>query len=162
GRFLLDTSAGKRFLARTVFIAGGVGSFQSRPLKLAGIDRFLDTQLFYRVRDAEAFRGRRVVVAGGGDSALDWAIALAGTAASVAAAARSARVEALSLPPGSRALRVARPAGGRGSGGAGARAPAAGGVPPGAAGPAGAGPQAPLGPLIISPVGRDHPVLVGD
>lgn len=83
GRFLLDTSAGARFLARTVFIAGGVGSFQSRPLKLAGIDRFLDTQLFYRVRDAEAFRGRRVVVAGGGDSALDWAIALAGTAASV-------------------------------------------------------------------------------
>jgi thioredoxin reductase (NADPH) len=83
GRFLLDTSAGKRFLAKTVFIAGGVGSFQSRPLKLAGIDRFLDSQLFYRVRDAEAFRGRRVVVAGGGDSALDWAIALAGTAASV-------------------------------------------------------------------------------
>ena len=83
GRFLLGTSGGKQFLARTVFIAGGVGSFQSRPLKLAGIDRFLDSQLFYRVRDAEALRDQLVVVVGGGDSALDWAVALAGTAASV-------------------------------------------------------------------------------
>lgn len=83
GRFYLRTSAGTTFLTRTVFIAGGVGSFQSRELKLAGIDRFNDSQVFYRVRDAQAFSGRNVVVAGGGDSALDWALALVGKAESV-------------------------------------------------------------------------------
>ena len=83
GRFYLRTSAGTAFLTKTVFIAGGVGSFQSRELKLAGIDRFNDSQVFYRVRDAQAFSGKNVVVAGGGDSALDWALALVGKAESV-------------------------------------------------------------------------------
>ena len=82
-RFLLRTSAGTAFLTKTVFIAGGVGSFQSRELKLAGIDRFNDSQVFYRVRDAQAFHGKNVVIAGGGDSALDWALALVGKAESV-------------------------------------------------------------------------------
>ena len=82
-RFYLRTSAGTEFLAKAVFIAGGVGSFQSRELKLAGIDRFNDSQVFYRVRDAQAFNGKNVVVAGGGDSALDWALALVGKAESV-------------------------------------------------------------------------------
>jgi thioredoxin reductase (NADPH) len=82
-RFYLRTSAGTEFITKTVFIAGGVGSFQSRELKLAGIDRFNDTQVFYRVRDAQAFNGKNVVIAGGGDSALDWALALAGKAESV-------------------------------------------------------------------------------
>ena len=82
-RFYLRTSTGTEFLTKTVFIAGGVGSFQSRELKLPGIDRFTDSQLFYRVRDARAFHGRNVVIAGGGDSALDWALALVGKAESV-------------------------------------------------------------------------------
>jgi thioredoxin reductase (NADPH) len=83
GRFYVRTSAGTELLARTVFIAGGVGSFQSRELKLAGIDRFNDRQIFYRVRDVNAFAGQNVVVAGGGDSALDWALTLVGKAESV-------------------------------------------------------------------------------
>ncbi len=83
GRFYMRTSTGTEFLTKTVFIAGGVGSFQSRELKLAGVDRFNDRQIFYRVRDVNAFTGKNVVVAGGGDSALDWALALVGKAESV-------------------------------------------------------------------------------
>ena len=83
GRFYVRTSVGTEFLSKTVFIAGGVGSFQSRELKLQGIDRFNDRQVFYRVRDVGAFNGKNVVVAGGGDSALDWALALVGKAESV-------------------------------------------------------------------------------
>jgi thioredoxin reductase (NADPH) len=83
GRFYLQTSHGTRFLTRTVFIAAGVGSFQPRLLKVDGIERFHDTQLFYRVRDPAQFHGRNLVICGGGDSALDWTLALAGKAESV-------------------------------------------------------------------------------
>jgi thioredoxin reductase (NADPH) len=78
GRFDVETSGGTRFVATTLFIAGGVGSFQPRTLKVDGIERFIDTQLFYRVRDPTRLAGRRVVIVGGGDAALDWALHLAG------------------------------------------------------------------------------------
>jgi thioredoxin reductase (NADPH) len=74
GRFLVGTSKGTRFLAKTVFIAGGVGSFQPRTLRLDGLDKHLDSQLFYRVRDPAQFAGKDLVIVGGGDSALDWAL----------------------------------------------------------------------------------------
>ncbi len=74
GRFLVRTSKGTRLLAKTVFIAGGVGSFQPRALRLDGLDKYLDTQLFYRVRNPEQFAGKNLVIIGGGDSALDWAL----------------------------------------------------------------------------------------
>ncbi|MEX3947171.1 NAD(P)/FAD-dependent oxidoreductase [Paraburkholderia sp. EG287B] len=83
GRFFVQTSKGTQFLAKTVFIAAGVGSFQPRTLKLSGIERYRDTQLFYRVRDLERFRDKDVVVCGGGDSALDWALQLVDVAQSV-------------------------------------------------------------------------------
>jgi len=83
GRFDVETSAGLRFLTKTVFIAGGVGSFQARPLKVEGIERFADTQLFYRVKDPARFHGKHLVICGGGDSALDWALDLAGKAESL-------------------------------------------------------------------------------
>ncbi|MEX3927983.1 NAD(P)/FAD-dependent oxidoreductase [Paraburkholderia sp. BR10936] len=83
GRFFVQTSKGTQFLAKTVFIAAGVGSFQPRTLKLSGIERYRDTQLFYRVRDLEPFRDKDVVVCGGGDSALDWALQLVDVAQSV-------------------------------------------------------------------------------
>lgn len=83
GRFLLQTSRGTTFLTKTVFIAAGVGSFQPRTLKVDGIDKFTDAQLFYRVRDPSAFRGKQLVIAGGGDSALDWALNLQPAAESV-------------------------------------------------------------------------------
>ena len=74
GRFHVSTSKGTRFLTKTVFIAGGVGSFQPRTLRLEGLDKFLDTQLHYRVRNPAQFAGKNLVIIGGGDSALDWAL----------------------------------------------------------------------------------------
>jgi thioredoxin reductase (NADPH) len=76
GGFDVGTSAGKRFLARTVFIAGGVGSFQPRRLHLEGADALEGKQIHYQVRDPAQFAGQKLVVLGGGDSALDWALAL--------------------------------------------------------------------------------------
>jgi thioredoxin reductase (NADPH) len=74
GRFAVATSKGTRFLTRTIFIAGGVGSFQPRQLKVDKLARHLDTQLFYRVKDPAQFAGKNLVIVGGGDSALDWAL----------------------------------------------------------------------------------------
>ncbi len=74
GRFFVETSKGTRFLTKTVFIAGGVGSFQPRTLKVEGLERFAERQLFYRVKNPAVFAGKNLVVVGGGDSALDWAL----------------------------------------------------------------------------------------
>jgi thioredoxin reductase (NADPH) len=74
GRFLVETSKGTRLLTKTIFIAGGVGSFQPRLLKVDGLDKFNDTQLFYRVKNPALFAGKNLVITGGGDSALDWAL----------------------------------------------------------------------------------------
>jgi thioredoxin reductase (NADPH) len=74
GRFFVATSKGTRFLTKTIFIAGGVGSFQPRTLKVDGIDKFDDSQLFYRVKNPAQFAGKNLVIVGGGDSALDWAL----------------------------------------------------------------------------------------
>jgi thioredoxin reductase (NADPH) len=73
-RFLVETSRGERFLARTIFVAAGVGAFESRPLRVPQIDKFAGTQLFYRVKNPSEFAGKDLVIAGGGDSALDWAL----------------------------------------------------------------------------------------
>jgi thioredoxin reductase (NADPH) len=77
-RFHLETAKGTRFLAKTVFIAGGMGSFQPRLLRLEGLDAHVDRQMFYRVRDPSQFAGRHLVIVGGGDSALDWTLHFAG------------------------------------------------------------------------------------
>ncbi|TAK75413.1 MAG: NAD(P)/FAD-dependent oxidoreductase [Aquabacterium sp.] len=74
GRFDVCTSRNQRFVARTIFIAAGVGSFQPRTLKVEGLDKFEGSQLFYRVRNPAHFAGRNLVIVGGGDSALDWAL----------------------------------------------------------------------------------------
>ena len=74
GRFYVETSKGTRFLTKTIFIAGGVGSFQPRLLKVDGLEKFDDSQLFYRVRNPAQFAGKNLVIVGGGDSALDWAL----------------------------------------------------------------------------------------
>jgi thioredoxin reductase (NADPH) len=81
--FAVTTDTGTEFRARTVFVAGGVGSFQPRRLRFAGIEAFEDECLFYRVRDPAQFAGKRLVVLGGGDSALDWTVALAPAAAAL-------------------------------------------------------------------------------
>jgi thioredoxin reductase (NADPH) len=74
GRFDIHTSADQHFISKTVFIAAGVGAFQPRLVPLDGIDRFDGTQVFYRVKDPEQFLGKNMVICGGGDSALDWAL----------------------------------------------------------------------------------------
>ena len=98
GRFLLETSSGaasgeapdgasdgdtdefqgSRFLAKTIFIAAGMGAFQPRLLNLEGIDKLAAAdaaqQVFYKVSNRAVFAGQDVVILGGGDSALDWAL----------------------------------------------------------------------------------------
>jgi thioredoxin reductase (NADPH) len=79
GHLQVETSHGTRFLARTLIIAAGVGAFEPRRLRVEGIERFVDRQLFYRVRNPSDFSGRRLVIVGGGDSALDWTLNFART-----------------------------------------------------------------------------------
>ena len=74
GRFFVRTSKHQRFLTKTIFIAAGVGAFQPRTLKVEGLEAFDDAQLFYRVRNPADFAGKNLVIVGGGDSALDWAL----------------------------------------------------------------------------------------
>ncbi len=76
GKFLVATSAGTRFSAGAVVIAGGVGSFQPRRLSVPGIEAFEGKSLHYRVKSAADFYGKDLVICGGGDSALDWCLAL--------------------------------------------------------------------------------------
>ena len=78
GRFHVATSKGTRFLTKTVFIAGGVGSFQPRQLRVDDIAKFRDTQLFYSVKNPAQFAGKNLVIVGGGDSALDWTLNFVG------------------------------------------------------------------------------------
>jgi thioredoxin reductase (NADPH) len=74
GRFFVETSKGTQFLARTIFIAGGVGSFQPRTLKVDGVEKYEGSQVHYRVKSPAQFAGKNLLVIGGGDSALDWAL----------------------------------------------------------------------------------------
>ena len=83
GRFLVETSAGTRLLAKTVFIAGGVGSFQPRHLKVEGIAAFEGSQLFYSAAALPALDGRHLVIVGDGDAALECALGFVRRAASV-------------------------------------------------------------------------------
>jgi thioredoxin reductase (NADPH) len=75
-RLLLTTSAGKSFLAKTVFIAAGVGAFVPKRITLDGIAQFEGTSLFYHPESLERFAGQTVVVNGGDDIALETALAL--------------------------------------------------------------------------------------
>ncbi len=74
--FHVETDAGTIFEARTVVIAAGGGSFQPKKPPIENIDAYEGTSVFYAVRKMEQFRGQRVLIVGGGDSALDWALNL--------------------------------------------------------------------------------------
>ena len=76
GRFCVRTSAGTGFDAAAVIVAGGVGSFRPRLLSLPGAERLEGHQLHYKIRDPSVFAGKDVIIAGAGDSALDWVLAL--------------------------------------------------------------------------------------
>jgi len=83
GTFVVKTAKDTIFHAKTVFVAGGVGSFQPRKVRLDGLEAFEETNLFYRVRNPQQFADKDIVILGGGDSALDWTLALAGKAKSL-------------------------------------------------------------------------------
>jgi thioredoxin reductase (NADPH) len=94
GRFHVETDAGFSADVAAVFIAAGAGSFTPRRPKLAGLDGFEGRSVFYAVRDRAQFTGRDIVIAGGGDSALDWAINLAPDATALTLVHRSDRFRA--------------------------------------------------------------------
>jgi thioredoxin reductase (NADPH) len=83
GRFTVVTSKGTVFDAGAVIIAGGLGSFLPRKLKAKGLDEVTSDQVHYKVTDRERFRGKRLLILGGGDSALDWTMDLAEIAESI-------------------------------------------------------------------------------
>ncbi|GGX85363.1 ferredoxin--NADP(+) reductase [Massilia dura] len=83
GRFDVETSLGTKLITKTIFIAAGVGSFQPRTMKVDGLEAFDGSQVFYRVKDPAQFEGKNLVICGGGDSALDWALNFVGKAESV-------------------------------------------------------------------------------
>ena len=74
GRFLVETSRNTRFLTKTIFIAAGVGAFHPRTLKVEGLEKFEGDQLSYHVKNPADYAGKNLVIVGGGDSALDWAL----------------------------------------------------------------------------------------
>jgi thioredoxin reductase (NADPH) len=74
--FRCVTASGKTFEAKIVVIAAGGGSFQPKRPPIKGIEAYEDTAVFYAVRRMEAFRDKRVMIVGGGDSALDWTLNL--------------------------------------------------------------------------------------
>ncbi len=77
GGFIVASASGKRFRAPVVVIAAGGGAIAPKRPPLKGLEEFEEKSVFYAVREPQMFRGKRIVVAGGGDSALDWAIELA-------------------------------------------------------------------------------------
>lgn len=77
GRWKLTTDAGTEIVAPVVVVAAGGGSFLPKRPPVPGIETFEGTSVFYAVRKMENFRGKKILIAGGGDSALDWAINLA-------------------------------------------------------------------------------------
>src|SRR5215212_2023512 len=75
--FRIRTDTGKVFEAKTVVIAAGGGSFQPKRPPIPGIEQYESQSVFYSVRKMEQFRGKRLLIVGGGDSALDWTLNLA-------------------------------------------------------------------------------------
>ncbi|MDG2434842.1 MAG: NAD(P)/FAD-dependent oxidoreductase [Gammaproteobacteria bacterium] len=72
--YLVKTSLDQTFNTKTIFIAGGVGSFQPKKIKLKDIEKFDGQWLHYKVNDKSDFLNKDIIILGGGDSALDWAI----------------------------------------------------------------------------------------
>jgi thioredoxin reductase (NADPH) len=94
GRFLVGTSAGTQLNAGAVVIAGGLGSFQPRRLSVPGIEEFEGAQVQYRVKSAADYHGKDLIICGGGDSALDWTVALCDKARSLTLVHRRAEFRA--------------------------------------------------------------------
>jgi thioredoxin reductase (NADPH) len=94
GKILVATAAGTRLMAGAVVIAAGVGSFQPRRLALPGVEALEGKSVHYRIKSASDFHGRDLVICGGGDSALDWTVALCEKARSLTLLHRRAEFRA--------------------------------------------------------------------
>ncbi len=94
GNWVIKTDAGTRIEAKVVVIAAGGGSFQPKKLPIAGAEEYENKSLFYAVRNKEQFRDKNIVIAGGGDSALDWAIELQSIAKNISLVHRRAEFRA--------------------------------------------------------------------
>ena len=77
GSFIVTTDKGTQHKAPVVAIAGGLGTFEPRKPNLEGLQKWEDKGIDYIIRDPEKYRNQKVLIAGGGDSALDWTIVLA-------------------------------------------------------------------------------------
>ena len=83
GSFIVTSNKAKKFHASVVAIAGGLGSFEPRKPLIEDIEFYEDKGVKYFIKNPEKFRDKRVVIAGGGDSALDWSIFLSNIASEV-------------------------------------------------------------------------------
>ena len=83
GSFIVTTNRGTQHHAKVVVIAGGLGSFEPRKPQISNLADIEDNGVAYIIKDPEVYRDKKVVIAGGGDSALDWAIYLAEVASEV-------------------------------------------------------------------------------
>lgn len=83
GSFLLTTSDQTEIHASVVVIAGGLGCFEPRKPEIEHLHKFEGKGVYYMVKDPETFRGKKLIIAGGGDSALDWTIHLSDIASEV-------------------------------------------------------------------------------
>jgi thioredoxin reductase (NADPH) len=83
GTFIVTTNKDTKHHAKVVAIAGGLGSFEPRKPPIPNIANFEDSGVEYIIRDPELYRNKKVVISGGGDSALDWAIFLTNIASEV-------------------------------------------------------------------------------
>lgn len=82
-KFVLTTNRGTQHKASVIAIAGGLGCFEPRKPPISNLEHFEDRGVEYIIKDPEVYRNKRVVIAGGGDSALDWTIFLADVASEV-------------------------------------------------------------------------------
>ena len=92
--FRVETSKGTVFQTKSIVIAGGVGSFQAMPLRAKGAEDVSSDFLHYRITDRSQFKDMRLVILGGGDSALDWALELVDFASSLTLIHRSEKFRA--------------------------------------------------------------------
>lgn len=95
GFYRLTLSGGSEITVRGVIVAAGLGAFEPKRLPAPGIDRWEGRGLMYGVRRLDDLRGKRVVIVGGGDAAVDWALMAVDVAASVTLVHRRRQFRAL-------------------------------------------------------------------
>ncbi len=94
GEWQLLSDKGEAFHSRAIIIAAGAGAFGPNRPPLEGIEDYEDHSVFYMIRNKDMFQDQQIVIAGGGDSAVDWALALADIAAKVTLMHRRAKFRA--------------------------------------------------------------------